>query len=316
MVCRHPNCNNKGAICCRCQLKYHCDNGHTLESFVPLDEVLILCQTQNPKAEYFEDLSVDGILEVQQLQSTLSNINNSIQEQLKRELLILGQYQKPFKDIYGIIAHYSQIDGDISRTDDGTQGGMKSDFLNIMQYIANKIIIVDGEFTIDQSDMNNCLTEIIERKRKNLNILQKLNKKSQKQAKIISALFQTGCSFGLDQHIPISQFDSWVQIYNAQYFENTTYQDIISLVIPQNSLIMVGILKEKYLEFCAIDRYKAIFKGKINSYSKLNWTLNQVIFGCECLKWNLNQQLLDQQIDQKEYLYHLNDRRVIYYLEI
>ncbi|CAK68469.1 unnamed protein product (macronuclear) [Paramecium tetraurelia] len=212
MVCRHPNCINKGAICCRCQLKYHCDNGHTLESFVPLDEVLILCQTQNPKAEYFEDLSVDGMLEVQQLQSTLSNINNSIQEQLKRELLILGQYQKPFKDIYGIISHYSQIDGDTSRTDDGTQGGMKSDFMAIMQYIADRIIVVDGEFAIDQSDMNNCLTQIIERKRKNLSILQKLNKKSQKQARIISALFQTGCSFGLDQHIPISQFNQWVQL--------------------------------------------------------------------------------------------------------
>lgn len=52
---------------------------------------------------------------------------------------------------------------------------------------------------------------------------------------------------------------------------------------------MVGILKEKYLEFCAIDRYKAVFKGKVNSYSKLKWTLNDITFGCECLKWNLNQ---------------------------
>ncbi|CAD8124845.1 unnamed protein product [Paramecium sonneborni] len=316
MICRHPNCINKGAICCRCQLKYHCDNGHTLDSFVPLDEVLILCQSQNPKAEYFEDLSVDGMLEVQQLQSTLSNINNSIQEQLKRELLILGQYQKPFKDIFGIISHYSQIDGDTTRTDDGIQGGMKSDFMNIMQFIANKIIIVDGEFTIDQSDMNNCLTQIIERKRRNLKIVEKLNKQSQKQSRIIQTLFDTGCSFGLDQNIPISQFHQWTQVYNVQYFEQTTQKDIMSLAIPQNSLIMIGILKEKYLEFCAIDRYKSVFKGKLNSFSKLVWTFDDKTFGCECLKWNLNQEFLDQQIDQVKYLYHLNDRRVIYYQEI
>lgn len=42
------------------------------------------------------------------------------------------------------------------------------DFLSIMSHIAEKISLIDGEFCIDQSEMNNCVTEIIDRKRKNL----------------------------------------------------------------------------------------------------------------------------------------------------
>ena len=38
---------------------------------------------------------------------------------------------------------------------------------------------------------------------------------------------------------------------------------------------MIGIMKDKYLEYCAIDKYKAVFKGKRNSFSKLTWTFNE-----------------------------------------
>jgi len=42
MVCRLDSCPLKGALCCRCQLKLHSGNGHTFESFVPLDEVIVM----------------------------------------------------------------------------------------------------------------------------------------------------------------------------------------------------------------------------------------------------------------------------------
>lgn len=41
------------------------------------------------------------------------------------------------------------MDGNTTRTDDGYEGGMKSDFLNIMKYIAEKIILINGEYILD-----------------------------------------------------------------------------------------------------------------------------------------------------------------------
>lgn len=55
MVCRMPSCPLKGALCCRCQLKLHSGNGHTFESFVPLDEVIVMAQGVDEDKSVIED---------------------------------------------------------------------------------------------------------------------------------------------------------------------------------------------------------------------------------------------------------------------